>query len=87
MSIPLLSTVAVDTISCRCFPYFPVISPFSTGQGSFPLLLMKFLESALASGVRVNLFFVFLIVAEISFSIALRIANAIFWTIRFHFKS
>ena len=78
MSIPLLCTVAVDTMSCLCFPYLPVISPFDTGQGSFPLLEVKVFESALPSGVRVNLLSDFFIVAAISISIAFLIAKAIF---------
>ena len=52
---PLLFIVVVLTTGCLWVPNLWLTTPFSTGQGNFPLFEEKLAASAFASGVNTKL--------------------------------
>ena len=54
ISTPLFSITTPESTGCFCFPNFEITNPFATGHGNFPLLDVKLLDKAIASGVDAN---------------------------------
>ena len=81
ISTPLLFVVTFGNWGCWCVPKLFITIPFSTGQGNFPLLLLKLAARALSSAVsakppEVAGFDVVGVFAELAFA-ALALAKAI----------
>ena len=51
ISIPLLKITTLGCVGCWLLPYCFVITPFSTGHGSFPLLLSNFEDNCMSASV------------------------------------